>query len=527
MPIITLPDGSQRPYDRPVSGAEIARDIGPGLAKAALVLRLDGKLVDLATVIDRDAQVAIVTSKSPEALEVLRHDVAHLMAEAVKELYPETQVTIGPAIENGFYYDFARAHPFTPDDLTRIEARMHEIVARDETITREEWQRDDAVKFFADQGEKYKAEIIERIPATEPIGLYRQGDFIDLCRGPHLPSTGKVGKAFKLMKVAGAYWRGDSKNEMLQRIYGTAWFDEKDLKAHLTQIEEAEKRDHRRIGKEMDLFHLQDDAAGSIFWHPHGWTLYRLLENFIRVRLDRAGYVEVRTPQLVDKSLFVASGHWDMYGDNMYKVAFDEGTRMFGVKPMNCPCHVQIFNQGLKSYRDLPIRMAEFGSCHRNEPSGALHGIMRVRAFTQDDAHIFCTPDQITDESIAFCKLTMDAYRDLGFNRRRDQAGHTTRQTPRDRRDLGSRRGRPGRCGQRRRTRSRGSPGRRRLLWSEAGVPSARHDRPAVAVRHPAARLQLARTARRQLCGRGRPEASARHAATGPCWARSSGSSAS
>jgi threonyl-tRNA synthetase len=415
MPIITLPDGSQRSYDRPVSGADIARDIGPGLAKSALLMRLDGALVDLAKVIDRDAKVAIVTAKDPDALEVLRHDSAHLMAEAVKELYPDTQVTIGPAIENGFYYDFARAHPFTPEDLEKIETRMREIVGRDEAITREEWDRDEAVKFFAGQGEKYKAEIIAGIPAGEPIGLYRQGDFIDLCRGPHLPSTGKVGKAFKLMKVAGAYWRGDSKNEMLQRIYGTAWFDEKELKAYLTQLEEAEKRDHRRIGKEMDLFHLQEEAAGSIFWHPNGWTLYRLLENFIRARLDRAGYVEVHTPQLVDRSLFEASGHWDMYGDNMYKVVFDEGQRMFGVKPMNCPCHIQIFNQGIKSYRDLPIRMAEFGSCHRNEPSGALHGIMRVRAFTQDDAHIFCTEDQITEESIAFCKLTMDAYRDLGF----------------------------------------------------------------------------------------------------------------
>jgi len=415
MPIVTLPDGSQRSYDRPVSGAELARDIGPGLAKAALLLRLDGKLVDLATVIDKDVRAAIVTAKDPDALEVLRHDSAHLMAEAVKELYPDTQVTIGPAIENGFYYDFARPHPFTPDDLAKIEARMKEIVARDEKITREEWSRDAAVEFFSNQGEKYKAEIIAGIPAGEPIGLYRQGDFIDLCRGPHLPSTGKVGQAFKLMRVAGAYWRGDSRNEMLQRIYGTAWFDEKQLAAYLTQIEEAEKRDHRRIGREMDLFHLQEEAAGSVFWHPKGWTLYRLLENFIRVRLDAAGYVEVRTPQLVDRSLFVASGHWDMYGDNMYKVVFDEGTRMFGVKPMNCPCHIQIYNQGLKSYRDLPIRMAEFGSCHRNEPSGALHGIMRVRAFTQDDAHIFCTPEQIAEESIAFCKLTMDAYRDLGF----------------------------------------------------------------------------------------------------------------
>ncbi len=414
MPTITLPDGSTRSYDRPVTGADLARDIGPGLAKAALVMRLDGKLVDLARVIDKDAQVAIVTSKSPEALEVLRHDVAHLMAEAVKELYPDTQVTIGPAIENGFYYDFARAQPFTPEDLETIEKRMHEIVARDEAITREEWKRDDAVAFFAGQGEKYKAEIIQGIPAGEPIGLYRQGNFIDLCRGPHLPSTGKVGKAFKLMKVAGAYWRGDSKNEMLQRIYGTAWFDEKELKAYLTQLEEAEKRDHRRIGKEMGLFHQQEEAVGSVFWHPNGWTLWRTVETYMRRRLEEAGYVEVKTPQLLDRALWEASGHWEKFHASMFTI-HTEDDRELAVKPMNCPGHVQIFRQGLRSYRELPLRMAEFGSCHRYEPSGAMHGIMRVRAFTQDDAHIFCTEEQINPEAAEFFRLLMSIYRDFGF----------------------------------------------------------------------------------------------------------------
>jgi threonyl-tRNA synthetase len=414
MPTITLPDGSKRSFDRPVTGADLARDIGTGLAKAALAMRLNGKLVDLAKTIDTDADVAIVTSKSPEALEVLRHDVAHLMAEAVKELYPDTQVTIGPAIENGFYYDFARATPFTPDDLEKIEKRMHEIVARDEAITREEWQRDAAVQFFADQGEKYKAQIIEGIPAGEPIGLYRQGNFIDLCRGPHLPSTGKVGKAFKLMKVAGAYWRGDSKNEMLQRIYGTAWFDEKDLKAYLTQLEEAEKRDHRRIGKDMNLFHQQEEAVGSVFWHPNGWTLWRIVEAYMRRRLEAEGYAEVKTPQLLDRSLWEASGHWEKFGQNMFTV-HTQDDRELAVKPMNCPCHVQIFKQGLRSYRELPLRMAEFGSCHRYEPSGAMHGIMRVRAFTQDDAHIFCTEDQITAETIKFCALLKSVYADFGF----------------------------------------------------------------------------------------------------------------
>ncbi|HIJ62740.1 MAG TPA: threonine--tRNA ligase [Rhodospirillaceae bacterium] len=411
---ITLPDGSQRQYDRPVSGAEIARDIGPGLAKSALAVRVDGVMKDLATVIAADAQVAIVTRKDPDALALLRHDAAHVMAEAVKELYPETQVTIGPAIENGFYYDFSRPVPFTPDDLALIEARMQAIVARDEPILREEMERGAAVRFFEDMGEAYKAEIIASIPDGQAIGLYRQGAFIDLCRGPHLPSTGKLGKAFKLMKVAGAYWRGDSRNEMLQRIYGTAWFDEQELKAHLTMLEEAEKRDHRRLGREMELFHQQDEAVGSVFWHPKGWTLWRTVEAYIRRRLEATGYVEVKTPQLVDRSLWEASGHWEKFGANMFTV-LTQDERMLAVKPMNCPCHVQIFRVGIKSYRDLPLRMAEFGSCHRYEPSGAMHGIMRVRAFTQDDAHIFCTEDQITSETVAFCELLKAIYGDFGF----------------------------------------------------------------------------------------------------------------
>ena len=422
MVAITLPDGSVRPFDKPVSGADLAASIGPGLAKAALAIKVDGKMLDLATTLDKDAAVAIVTAKDPDALELLRHDCAHVMAEAVKELYPETQVTIGPAIENGFYYDFARPTPFTTDDLPKIEARMREIVDRNETIVREVWDRSEAIRFFKDQGEHYKAEIIEAIPAGEPVSLYRQGGFIDLCRGPHLPSTGKLGKAFKLMKLAGAYWRGDSRNEMLQRIYGTCWADEKQLKAHLTMLEEAEKRDHRRLGREIGLFHLQDEAIGSVFWHPKGWTLWRTVERYMRDTLEKHGYVEVKTPQLVDRRLWEASGHWEKFADAMFTAvprsesAKDtEGDRVYAIKPMNCPCHVQIFRQGIKSYRDLPLRMAEFGSCHRFEPSGALHGLMRVRAFTQDDAHIFCTEDQIVSETKAFCDLLTQVYRDFGF----------------------------------------------------------------------------------------------------------------
>ena len=413
MVAITLPDGSKREFDKPVSGADVAADIGPGLAKAALAVRVGGEMKDLSTVIDADAEIAIVTTKDEDALELLRHDCAHVMAEAVKELFPGTQVTIGPNIENGFYYDFARDEPFVPEDLEKIEARMHEIVKRDEPVTREVWDRAEAIKFFKDKGEHYKAEIIEGISGDEEVSLYRQGDFIDLCRGPHLPSTGKLGKAFKLTKLAGAYWRGDSKNEMLQRIYGTCWAEKKQLKAYLHMLEEAEKRDHRRLGREMSLFHLQDVAAGAVFWHPKGWTLYRTLRSYMRERLNAEGYIEVNTPQMVDRVLWEASGHWDKFREHMF--TSDVEDKVLGLKPMNCPCHVQIFKQGITSYRDLPIRMAEFGACHRNEPSGALHGLMRLRAFVQDDAHIFCTEDQITSETQAFCRLLQSVYKDLGF----------------------------------------------------------------------------------------------------------------
>ena len=413
MVAITLPDGSKREFDKPVSGADVAADIGPGLAKAALAVRVGGEMKDLSTVIDADAEIVIVTAKDEDVLELLRHDCAHVMAEAVKELFPGTQVTIGPNIENGFYYDFARDEPFVPEDLEKIEARMHEIVKRDEPVTREVWDRAEAIKFFKDKGEHYKAEIIEGIPGDEEVSLYRQGDFIDLCRGPHLPSTGKLGKAFKLTKLAGAYWRGDSKNEMLQRIYGTCWAEKKQLKAYLHMLEEAEKRDHRRLGREMSLFHLQDVATGAVFWHPKGWTLYRTLRSYMRERLNAEGYIEVNTPQMVDRVLWEASGHWDKFREHMF--TSDVEDKVLGLKPMNCPCHVQIFKQGITSYRDLPIRMAEFGACHRNEPSGALHGLMRLRAFVQDDAHIFCTEDQITSETQAFCRLLQSVYKDLGF----------------------------------------------------------------------------------------------------------------
>ena len=415
MPNITLPDGSVRSYDGPVTAATIASDIGHGLAKAALIAVVDGDEWDLSRPIETDAAVALVTVKDDAALALLRHDCAHVMAEAVSELFPETQVTIGPAIENGFYYDFHRDTAFSEDDLAAIEKRMHEIVDRDEAIVRSVWSRDDAVAFYQKNNEPFKVELVEAIPADETVTFYQQGNFIDLCRGPHAPSTGKIGHAFKLMKVAGAYWRGDSNRPMLQRIYGTAWTSEKDLTAYLTMLEEAEKRDHRKLGKQLGLFHLQEEAAGSVFWHAKGWVLYREIEAYVRRRLDAAGYSEVKTPQLVDRSLWEASGHWEKFGENMF-TAQSEDERTLALKPMNCPCHVQIFRQGIKSYRDLPLRMAEFGSCHRNEPSGALHGIMRVRAFTQDDAHIFCTEDQITEESVKFCALLQSIYADFGFD---------------------------------------------------------------------------------------------------------------
>ncbi|TDI60621.1 MAG: threonine--tRNA ligase [Alphaproteobacteria bacterium] len=410
---ITLPDGSVKAFDAPLSGAELAATIGPGLAKAALAISIDGEMADLATLIETDAKVSIITAKSDEALELLRHDAAHVMAEAVKELYPETQITIGPVIEDGFFYDFSRPEPFTLDDLPKIEARMREIVKRDEAISREEWERKKAIKFFKDQGEIYKAEIISDLPGDEVISLYRQGDFIDLCRGPHLPSTGKLGTNFKLMKVAGAYWRGDSNNEMLTRIYGTCWADKKDLAAYLHRLEEAERRDHRKIGKQMHLFHFQEDAPGMPFWHENGWTIFRMLQTYLRNKLEKADYREVHTPQLLDRAFWEKSGHWDKFGENMYTLEADD--TQLAVKPMNCPCHVQIYNQTIHSYRELPIRLAEFGSCHRNEPSGALHGLMRVRSFIMDDAHIFCRPDQIISETKIFCDLLKGIYKDLGF----------------------------------------------------------------------------------------------------------------
>ncbi|NCA89753.1 MAG: threonine--tRNA ligase [Gammaproteobacteria bacterium] len=415
MPQITLPDGSSRSFAHPVSVGQLAADIGQGLARAALAGRVDGRLVDTSHVITADAQVAIITARDEEALELLRHDAAHIMAQAVQELYPGTQVTIGPAIDNGFYYDFARAEPFTPEDLTAIEQRMHEIVARDLPLVREVWEREEAKALFAGLGETYKVQIIEDIiPAGEEVSIYRQGEWFDVCRGPHLPSTGKLGNGFKLMKVAGAYWRGDSRNEMLQRIYGTAWRDRKELKAYLDRLAEAEKRDHRKLGKALDLFHTQDEAPGMVFWHDKGWTIYLLLEDYIRNRLRRHGYLEVHTPQIIDRSLWERSGHWEKFRDDMFVTEAEE--RVFAIKPMNCPAHIQIYNHGLKSYRDLPLRLAEFGSCHRNEPSGTLHGLMRVRNFVQDDAHIFCTEDQILAEVSAFIDLLYGIYRDFGFD---------------------------------------------------------------------------------------------------------------
>ena len=415
MPKIALPDGSERHYDGPVTAAKIAADIGPGLEKAALAAVVNGNHWDLNREINEDSDIRLVTKKDDYCLELIRHDCAHILAEAVLELFPETQVTIGPAIENGFYYDFHRQKPFGLEDLDIIEKRMHEIVDRDEQIIRGEWSRDEAIQFYEERNEPYKIELVKAIPVSEIVSYYQQGDFIDLCRGPHMVSTKKVGHAFKLMKVAGAYWRGDSKNQMLQRIYGTAFLTEVDLQNHLNMLEEAEKRDHRKLGKALNLFHLQEEATGAIFWHPNGWTLYREIENYVRRRLANEHYQEVKTPQMIDRSLWEASGHWEKFGDNMF-TANTQDNKTLALKPMNCPGHVQIYRQGVKSYRDLPLRMAEFGSCHRNEPSGALHGIMRVRAFTQDDAHIFCTEEQINSESVAFCNLLKDIYEDFGFS---------------------------------------------------------------------------------------------------------------
>ena len=410
---IKLPDSSALSFDGATDGAQIAAKIGAGLAKAALAIKVNGKLQDLATPITTDADIDIITAKSPEGLDIIRHTCSHVMAQAVQELYPETQVTIGPAIENGFYYDFAREKPFTPADLEAIEKRMAEIVDRDEPVVREEKSREDAIAFFKKKGEKYKVELIEDLPADAVISFYKQGDFIDLCRGPHLPSTGKVGKAFKLMKVAGAYWRGDSSREQLQRIYGTAWADKKALDAYLVQLEEAEKRDHRKLGREMDLFHFEDVAPGDIFWHPHGWTLFQTLINYLRKRQNDVGYVEINTPQIMDRVLWETSGHWDWYRENMFTTTIED--RVYCVKPMNCPGGILVFKQGIKSYRDLPQYIAEFGRVHRYEASGALHGLFRVRAFTQDDAHIFCTPEQLEDECQKVVRLMLDIYDAFGL----------------------------------------------------------------------------------------------------------------
>ena len=414
MPVITLPDGSQKQFDRAISVAEIAASIGPGLAKAALGGRLDGVLVDTSHVVDHDAKLSIVTDKDPEGIEIIRHSTAHLLANAVQELFPEAQVTIGPVIEDGFFYDFAYKRPFSTDDLVAIEQRMAEIAAKDLPVHRRVLPRDIAVEHFNNMGEHYKAEIIGAIPAGESITLYGQGDWEDLCRGPHVPSTGKL-KAFKLMKVAGAYWRGDSRNEMLQRIYGTAWANEKQLKEYLTRLDEAEKRDHRRIGKELDLFHLQEEAPGAVFWHPKGWTLFQDLISYMRERQNQAGYLEVNTPEIMDRELWVQSGHIANFGENMFMTKTPD-ERTFAIKPMNCPGHIQLFKQGLRSYRELPLRFAEFGKVHRYEPSGALHGLMRVRAFTQDDAHIFCTTEQLTAEAVKVAELILSIYRDFGFD---------------------------------------------------------------------------------------------------------------
>jgi threonyl-tRNA synthetase len=414
MPIITLPDGNNLDFPKKVTGLEVAEKISKSLAKQAMVVSVDGELKDLDYVIEKNCSVKIFTSKNEEGLETIRHDTAHILAMAVQELFPGTQVTIGPVIENGFYYDFSRKEPFTEDDLKKIEEKMREIVDRDEKTKREVWDRDKAIKHFKKKGEIYKAELIENIPKGEEVSIYFHGEWYDLCRGPHLSSTGKIGKFFKLTKVSGAYWRGDSKNEMLQRIYGTGWASQKDLDSYLTRVEEAEKRDHRKLGKEMDLFHFREESPGSVFWHEKGWALFQKLINYMRRRQDAAGYIEVNTPEVLDRLLWEKSGHWEKYGENMYTSETPD-EKVFAIKPMNCPGHIQVFNQGLKSYRDLPLRITEFGKVHRYEPSGALHGLLRVRAFTQDDAHIFCSEDQITSECLEVTNLILDIYKDLGF----------------------------------------------------------------------------------------------------------------
>ncbi len=416
MVTLTFPDGATRDYDSGVTAMEVAKGISKGLAKKVLAAKLDGELVDAALPIEGDAKIELVTAEDPEGLELIRHDAAHVLAEAVQELFPGTQVTIGPVIENGFYYDFHREEPFSEDDFAAIEKKMAFIINRNDKFEREVWKREDAIKLFRGMGEEFKAELIEDLPDSETITVYKQGKWFDLCRGPHLPSTGKIGKAFKLMKVAGAYWRGDSKNPQLQRIYGTAWRTQEELDAHLHQLEEAEKRDHRRLGRQLSLFHFQEEAQGQAFWHPDGWTLYTTLQSYMSRRQKEYGYREIKTPQLMDRKFWEASGHWEKYRENMFVAEIAEEDKVLALKPMNCPCHIQVFNQGQKSYRDLPIRYAEFGSCHRYEPSGALHGLMRVRGFVQDDGHIFCTMEQVTDEVKGFTELLKSVYADLGFD---------------------------------------------------------------------------------------------------------------
>ncbi len=496
---ITLPDGSKRPFDHPVTVQDVAASIGAGLAKATLAGKVDGQLVDASFPIEHDASLQIVTEKSPEALEILRHSTAHLMGQAVQRLFPGAQVTIGPVIDNGFYYDFAYERPFTPEDLPKIEAEMHKIVAEQLPVTRSVKSRDEAVAFFRGLGENYKAEIIEGIPANEDLSLYSQGEFTDLCRGPHVPNTGKL-HSFKLMKVAGAYWRGDSNNAMLTRIYGTAWLNDKDLKAYLYQLEEAEKRDHRKIGKALDLFHQQEESPGMVFWHPNGWAIWQQVEQYMRGVYKKSGYQEVRCPMVLDVSLWKKSGHWDNYKENMFFTESEKHT--FALKPMNCPGHVQVFNTGLHSYRELPIRYGEFGGCHRNEPSGALHGIMRVRAFTQDDGHIFCTPEQIESEVTAFHRQAMQVYADFGFN----DIGVALALRP-DKRigddDVWDRaeaalRGALSAAG----VKWTELPGEGRVLRPEDRIPHEGFDRPRLAGRHHAGRFHDARATRRRICGR-------------------------
>ena len=513
MVALTFPDGARRDYPDGITGLDIAKGISPSLAKRTVAMALDGAVADLSDPIERDAKIEFLSREDPRALELIRHDAAHVLAEAVQTLWPGTQVTIGPVIENGFYYDFFRNEPFTPEDFEAIEKKMREIIARDKPFTKEVWSRDDAKRVFKDKGEMFKVELVDAIPADQQLKIYKQGDWFDLCRGPHMTSTGKVGSAFKLMKVAGAYWRGDSNREMLSRIYGTAFAKQEELDAYLKQIEEAEKRDHRKLGREMDLFHFQEEAPGSVFWHPKGWTLFQVLENYIRRRQTDAGYVEVNSPQLMDSQLWVATGHMQAYRDMMFLTETKEDDeRVYAIKPMNCPGHVQIFKHGLKSYRDLPLKLAEFGKVHRFEPSGALHGLMRVRAFTQDDAHVFITESQIAEESLKINDLILSIYEDFGFS------DVTIKFSDRPEKRIGDdavwdkseaalmqalkSSARPWTLEQ----------GRRRLLWSEARIRAARRHRPRLAMRHGSGRSQHAGTARRLLYRRAFEQGDAGHA---------------